>query len=118
MITLADPKMITLADPKMLKSKYMITLGLKLSFNSPQSLIQNRLRALSQGDHLSARFNQHNQAVFPKVIKCLSLGILVIFFMTEQARQAWVELLAYRLCHQSPGPWLCCIQILQKGERE
>ena len=77
--------MITLADPKMLKSKYMITLGLKLSFNSPQSLIQNRLRAFSQGDHLSARFNQHNQAVFPKVIKCLSLGILVIFFMTEQA---------------------------------
>ena len=77
--------MITLAEPKMLKSKNMTILGLKLLLNSPESLTQQRFRAFSQDDHLSARFNQHDHAVFPKVIKCLSLSILVIIFVNKGA---------------------------------
>ena len=72
--------MITLAEPKMLKSKNMTILGLKLLPNNPENLTQQRFRAFSQDDHLSARFHLHDHAVFAKVIKCLSLSILVIIF--------------------------------------
>ena len=76
--------MITLAEPKMLKSQYMTMLGLKLLPNNPESLTQKRFRAFSQGDHLSARFNLDDHAVFPKVIKCVSLSILVITFVKKE----------------------------------
>ena len=77
--------MITLAEPKMLKSQNMTMLGLKLLPNNPESLTQQRFRTFSQGDHLSARFNQHDHALFAKVIKCVSLSILVIILGNKGA---------------------------------
>ena len=96
--------MTFLANTKKLKSKYITFLGLNFLLNTPQSLTPQRFRAIHEEGYGLAGINDPKRMDFTKKVICVPLGFLVTFFMTEQARQAWVELLAYRLCHQSPGP--------------
>ena len=75
--------MITLAEPKIPKGNNMIILGFNFLLYTSQSLTPQRFQTLSQGDHLSVGIRLHNQAAFPKVIKCLPLSMLVITFARE-----------------------------------